>query len=463
MQFKKIPGNELYEISLKGVVRKISTGRVYQFPKNTDDTIQMTLFKQKRNVCLEWLGLMAHFEIYPPKGYSHRFWNVEFENEFKWTNWASGKLPVLRSPIVLPGGFKWLPKYPKYAISKSGVLLDIDRDIIKHPTKPLSKKHYSTFRIYDPQYGGAIDVRTHRLIAYAWVKNSDYVLNMVVNHINGNKHDHRSINLEWCSHADNSNHAYRAGLRFDNKPCKVNDYKTGTITVYHSLGEANRQLGLKGSAGLSLGFMRETKLIGDRWAVKDLNDTSPWPAIDFKNPPKHGRYRITLRFSDGTVDVFYSVRDIIHKYRVWNVQSVVDVTNKLKRMIPGTEVEILDQFNTGPYQARSYKTGRVYEGESSADLANTLNMHKAFVVRGVKMPSGVISGYQFRKKSNEPWVEPKPSATLAKKIIAKHPENNCLTFESLRKASDHFNVDKSVISLRMKNGRDLNGWTFKSE
>jgi hypothetical protein len=52
---------------------------------------------------------------------------------------------------------------------------------------------------------------THRLIAEAFVSNDEGLTE--VNHMNGDKADNRIENLEWCSRAQNTKHAYDTGLR----------------------------------------------------------------------------------------------------------------------------------------------------------------------------------------------------------------------------------------------------------
>lgn len=53
--------------------------------------------------------------------------------------------------------------------------------------------------------------RTSRLVALHFIKNPmNY---KEVNHIDGNKANNVSTNLEWCSRSQNIRHAYRAGLR----------------------------------------------------------------------------------------------------------------------------------------------------------------------------------------------------------------------------------------------------------
>ena len=66
-------------------------------------------------------------------------------------------------------------------------------------------------------------VRIHRLVAEAFLPNPNKYGQ--VNHINGNKHDNRVANLEWCDGYQNMSHAIANGLfkpkGEDNPACKL--------------------------------------------------------------------------------------------------------------------------------------------------------------------------------------------------------------------------------------------------
>lgn len=50
----------------------------------------------------------------------------------------------------------------------------------------------------------------HRLLAIAFIPNPKN--KQTINHKNGIKNDNRLINLEWCTHLENTAHAKRIGL-----------------------------------------------------------------------------------------------------------------------------------------------------------------------------------------------------------------------------------------------------------
>jgi hypothetical protein len=81
--------------------------------------------------------------------------------------------------------------------------------------------------------------KVHRLVAVAFVPHKN-VNDNIVNHIDGNKLNNNSINLEWTTIAVNNKHAYDIGLnkRTVKKVCQMND-KLEEIRHFKSVKEAS--------------------------------------------------------------------------------------------------------------------------------------------------------------------------------------------------------------------------------
>lgn len=132
----------------------------------------------------------------------------------------------------------WKPVkgFDNYEVNEYGVIRN------KYTEKILSSKNdrgYERVALYD--HGIRSMKQVHRIVAESFIDNP--CNKDEVNHINGDKRDNRSQNLEWCTRSDNMKHAYAAGLKhfsggLDERPVRV--LETGK--VYESIHECARQL-----------------------------------------------------------------------------------------------------------------------------------------------------------------------------------------------------------------------------
>lgn len=146
-----------------------------------------------------------------------------------------------------------------YQVSNIGRIRSLDRYLIKSngvrefkEGKILTVCHNKRVNVYEVHLhiNGVRKCRkVHRLVAEAFIHNDDPINKTTVNHIDGDRSNNASCNLEWCSYSENLKHAYDDLNRVVNRAksknthCKSVDY-FGNEIEYKSVAEASRRTGI---------------------------------------------------------------------------------------------------------------------------------------------------------------------------------------------------------------------------
>lgn len=191
--------------------------------------------------------------------------------------------------------FKQIQDYDNYFINRDG-------DIWNNKEKKFLKVSYSSK--YCSVSINSTNVNVHRILAIAFLDKPEHLKNysfkdLDVNHIDGNKFNYKLSNLEWTTRKENCLHAYRTGLRTDNKPVLVKDLRDNSIKKFYSIEECARYFRVSGSIiRLRLNNIIKSKiwfnffqviLEGDEWPEVDENligkysNGSPKPVIAISN------------------------------------------------------------------------------------------------------------------------------------------------------------------------------------
>lgn len=467
--FKLIPGT--YGLSISQYRKIINQDGTECTLPVKDNLVQIHMYGKDRWLDINWLALLAQFEVNLPYHLIPNLWNnIDFEEldpslKIKKLNktWM-----VFKRPIIVHKDYRLVPGYTGYAVSSNGEVIDANTlKIIKTQT---AFADYSNVFIYDPLKNKERNVKVHRLVALAWVKNPDNRKFYLVNHINGIRGDNRKENLEWVDYAGNIRHAFDNGLRADNVPCKVRNAYTKEVTEFTSMSQAAVFMGVPGGVGQKsklLGRLK-SRLIKGKYEFKLASDDTPWFYEDKDGPVEASRYILNTVEEDGTPRVFHGIRDFIKHYKLWNMgsTSLACCLERMSEVRPGVSISLTDNYTVKPFQAKNVQTGEVFEAKGSRELAAMLGVSRKVVFDLTRTNGGrVFKGYVFRHKSDEPWrddfVEAKHKPWC---IAARHVDTgDLLEFKSLREAGRHFNVDRLTIQRAMKAGCQVHGWLLENK
>lgn len=177
--------------------------------------------------------------------------------------------------------WRTVPDYSNYQASSTGII----RKIINYEcfSYPKIKERKTSVGTYLNVYvindkGKGKDIGVHVLVCKAFYKLPDLIKVYEPNHIDGNKHNNCSDNLEWLTRSDNCLHALKTGLRRDNVPVEVFDVINDTSKYYYSLAELAREWRQPRYNIKNIIFSNLNTLYQERWKFKI--DVSRFGVID---------------------------------------------------------------------------------------------------------------------------------------------------------------------------------------
>jgi hypothetical protein len=137
--------------------------------------------------------------------------------------------------------WKILEHYSNYQISNLGRVKHIKRNMLLKGT--LNGDGYTQVSLVPNENEKGLKkkpLRLHRLVAILFCSNDNPETKNIVNHLNANKIDNRSVNLEWTTNLENTRHASNNNLLKATNQRAVERIclKTDEIKKYESITEA---------------------------------------------------------------------------------------------------------------------------------------------------------------------------------------------------------------------------------
>lgn len=405
--FKELPFNPRYKFNLEGacIFRGETCG-------GSDAVFEIEDFEsgKRRTFSGKWLGLLAHHEVRLPFDVLHHIGFVACDAAH--FRFKSGHLMVFYRPIVVEQGFRVVPGFTRYHISKDGIVKTISTGNVAKVG--MNAWGYPTVNVFDDDKRVYRNVVLHLLLARAWLPNKDPQCKLFVNHKDGVKSNYSLNNLEWVTGSENTRHANETGLRKSAVGCQVLDLTNGSISDYTSLGEARKAIGI--GVGAPGPIQRRVNgevvpiVLGNRFVVRTQAD-----------PPFLG--------------------------------NLEEYTN------------LFSKHNRGPYYAKKIDTGEIFKGESLFELSNLTGVRYTRISRAINSVVPLsFNGFIFKNTEEAAWPEQyfNSESTKRRTFLLENLETGEITeLESLNELRRIVKADKITIGRKLRAGKPYKNWFFK--
>ena len=166
-----------------------------------------------------------------------------------------------------------IPGFSLYRVNKTGVV--VNKQTTLTLTGSRNNSGYTNYRLKHDS-GATVTIGRHRVIALAFLHPGVDTSNLVVNHLNGLKHDDRPDNLEWTTYTGNMHHAGLNDLTGKCIPLSVRDVDTGEVTKYPSIVDYARKWGISKFAINYRVKKGETRVFPERKQYRIGHGDEPW-------------------------------------------------------------------------------------------------------------------------------------------------------------------------------------------
>lgn len=471
MLFKKLPGTTNLLINLKGIIKN-NQDQIVDFETDRKGNINIELFGKEQKIKRKFLSLLAWYEVDVIPDIKKHWNKIYFLPASKYLKVSCGYLMTFKEPIVYKEKYRVIPNYPRYAISLDGEIFDIKNNEIKNTSN--NCRGYLSVNLESPDKkfrSNHVNIRKHRLLAFAYLPNDDFINRPFINHIDGVKDNNKLSNLEWCSYTENNTHAIRSGLTKIFISMKSRDIITGKIDVYLTAAEMSSKLGMP---NVSVGLYTN-KLPGylykNRYEIKRFDDNTPWFYEDnelFEDHGNYSKYTVTvLNKETGEIKKFPSFKIAFKYYKIYLKSMSKDgFILKLKEKYPELEVSYKRNSLEGPYTVLNLETNKETIISSMLKAADyikiNINELNYDLVRGNKfiyLKKWIV--YISKDKFNLNDYKEKPNR-YSKVLIINHSDKSEIVANSMKHAARLTKMSFKTIKTNIDSGKVTKGFEFRA-